>query len=199
MYGRVTEVNHDRTRPQPVARSHGADEPAAGAVTGSLHDPSATRDFPEASADRATGEAAGRLPAIDGYDVLNVLGRGGMGVVYRARHIRLNRVVALKVILSGSHAAEYELARFQTEAETIARLSHPHIVQVYEVGQAEGRPYLALEFVDGGSLDHRLTGDAPTRRGGGPFRGGPGPGRPLRPFAGDHPPRPETGEHPAFV
>src|SRR5260370_17873649 len=157
----MTEPHRDPL-PPPTARldpATGADAGQGdGGITDSYHDPLATRAFPEGGPDRESNEATGRLPLIEGYDVLDVLGRGGMGVVYRARHIRLNRIVALKVILSGSHAGEHELARFQTEAETIARLSHPHIVQVYEVGQSEGRPYLALEFVDGGSLDQKLTG-----------------------------------------
>ena len=72
-----------------------------------------------------------------------------MGIVYKARERRLNRLVALKMLLSGSYATPRELDRFRREAETIARLQHPHIVQIHEIGEHEGRPYLALEFVDG--------------------------------------------------
>jgi serine/threonine protein kinase len=97
-------------------------------------------------------------PAVAGYEILGRLGRGGMGVVYKARQVRLNRVVALKMILTGPHANEEELARFRTEAETQARLQHPNIVQIHEVGEAAGRPYFALEYVDGGSLDKFLAG-----------------------------------------
>ena len=85
-------------------------------------------------------------------------GEGGMGVVYRARHLKLNRIVALKMILSGSHAGEAEQARFRTEAEAVARLQHPNVVQVFEVGGSEGVTFLALEFCPGGSLDRKLAG-----------------------------------------
>jgi WD40 repeat protein/tetratricopeptide (TPR) repeat protein/tRNA A-37 threonylcarbamoyl transferase component Bud32 len=95
---------------------------------------------------------------VPGYDLLGVLGRGGMGVVYKARHQKLNRLVALKMILAGGHAGEAELARFRTEAEAVARLQHPGVVQIYDVGEHNGLPYLALEYCDGGSLAGRLGG-----------------------------------------
>jgi tRNA A-37 threonylcarbamoyl transferase component Bud32 len=95
---------------------------------------------------------------IPGYEILGVLGRGGMGVVYKARHLKLNRLVALKMILAGGHAGAGELARFRTEAEAIARLQHPHIIQVFEVGEHEGKPYFSLEFCAGGSLAQNLDG-----------------------------------------
>jgi WD40 repeat protein/predicted Ser/Thr protein kinase len=96
--------------------------------------------------------------AIQGYEILGELGRGGMGVVYKAQQVGLNRIVALKMVLSGAHAEADELARFRTEAEAVARLQHPNIVQVYEVGEQRGLPYFSLEFVDGGSLEDRIDG-----------------------------------------
>jgi tetratricopeptide (TPR) repeat protein len=105
------------------------------------------------------GEAAPAAPvSVPGYEILGELGRGGMGVVYKARHLALDRVMALKMILAGGHAGAAELARFQTEAHAIARLAHPGIVAVYEVGEHEGRPFLSLEYCGGGSLEKRLNG-----------------------------------------
>src|SRR5262249_46829672 len=96
------------------------------------------------------------LPAIPGYQIIRQLGRGGMGVVYEARDITLQRHVALKMILAGSHAGAEHLVRFQTEAVAIARLKHQHIVQIYEIGVYDGKPYISLEFCPGGSLDRQL-------------------------------------------
>ena len=92
------------------------------------------------------------LPKIPGYEVESVLGRGGMGVVYKARHLKLNRPVALKMMIYGAGATPQELARFQREAEAVAALHHPHIVQIYDVGEVDGRPYYTMEFLEGGSL-----------------------------------------------
>jgi serine/threonine protein kinase len=104
-------------------------------------------------------ETAASLPAVPGYEILEMLGRGGMGVVYRARHLALKRTVALKMILAGGHAGTDERARFQGEVQAVARLSHPNIVQIYEVGEHEGLPFCALEFVAGQSLAQKLDGN----------------------------------------
>ncbi len=98
------------------------------------------------------------VPAIDGYEIMGELGRGGMGVVYRARQVRLNRPCALKTILAGAHANDETTARFMAEAEAVARLQHPNVVQIYHVGEAGGLPFFELEYLDGGSLDRRLNG-----------------------------------------
>src|SRR5439155_4224549 len=87
---------------------------------------------------------------------LEVLGSGGMGVVYKARHEKLNRLVALKMVLPGG--GPHEKARIRAEAEAVARFQHPHIVQIYEVGEHDGCTYLALELVSGGSLADELGG-----------------------------------------
>jgi tetratricopeptide (TPR) repeat protein len=95
---------------------------------------------------------------VPGYDILAELGRGGMGVVYQARHTALKRLVALKVILSGDFASREQVDRFRGEAEAVARLRHPNIVQIHEIGEARGCPFFSLEFVEGGSLARRIAG-----------------------------------------
>jgi eukaryotic-like serine/threonine-protein kinase len=105
------------------------------------------------------------VPTVPGYEITRELGRGGMGVVYHARHIRLNRPCALKMILAGAHASPDDVARFVTEAEAIARLEHPSIVQIRHIGEADGLPFLELEYLAGGSLDQQLDGTPwPTTR-----------------------------------
>src|SRR5262245_22966489 len=97
-------------------------------------------------------------PRIPGYEVQAPLGRGGMGVVYKARHLKLNRTVAIKMMLAGAYADRQQLTRFMREAVTVAGLRHAHIVQVYDVGDFDGLPYFTMEYVGGGSLAHMLAG-----------------------------------------
>ncbi|MCC6418075.1 MAG: protein kinase [Gemmataceae bacterium] len=101
---------------------------------------------------------AGEGVQVPGYEILKELGRGGMGVVYKARQVALNRIVALKMILSGAHADAAEKERFRAEAKAAARVQHPNLVQIYDVGEHDGRPFFSLEFVDGRSLAEEIRG-----------------------------------------
>jgi eukaryotic-like serine/threonine-protein kinase len=96
-----------------------------------------------------------RAPA--GYVIEKELGRGGMGVVYLARSVALQCPCALKMILAGVHSGDAEVEHFRTEAQAIARMQHPGIVQVFEIGEHDGKPFMALEFCSGGSLDALLA------------------------------------------
>ncbi|HVK07580.1 MAG TPA: protein kinase, partial [Gemmataceae bacterium] len=130
------------------ARTAGSGDPAA---TGDLHGAGPTPLPP-----------AVRIP---GYTILGELGRGAMGVVYKARDDRLGRTVAIKMILAGGHAGAAARERFAREAKAVAALNHPNVVQIYEIGDANGLPYLALEYVPGGTLlDLVDAGPVPPRR-----------------------------------
>ncbi len=116
-------------------------------------DPYATR------ADGAAAPVARPVTAtVPGYEIVSELGRGGMGVVYLARDVRLDRRVALKMILAGEHAGGEEIQRFRSEARAIAQLQSQNIIQIYEVAEHDGRPYFALEYCAGGSLARRAGG-----------------------------------------
>jgi serine/threonine protein kinase/tetratricopeptide (TPR) repeat protein len=97
-------------------------------------------------------------PEIRGFSIVGELGRGNMGVVYKARQLNLNRLVALKVIRGGRHAGREELQRFLNEARVIALVQHPHIVRIYDVGEQDGLPYFSMEYVEGGNLAEHLSG-----------------------------------------
>ena len=100
----------------------------------------------------------GPAPRVPGYEILEELGRGGMGVVYKAWQRSLQRTVALKMILGGSFAANEELERFRGEAMAVARLHHPHLLSIYEIGENQHLPFYAMEYMEGGSLARRLNG-----------------------------------------
>jgi serine/threonine-protein kinase len=120
--------------------------------------PPAGEPTPAQQAPEQPALGGGPVAAPPGYEVLGELGHGGMGIVYKARQVNADRLVVLKMILAGGHAEPDQLARFRTEAEAIARLQHPHVVQVFEVGQHNGLPFFSLEFCPGGSLDKKLAG-----------------------------------------
>jgi len=92
-------------------------------------------------------------PRLADYEILGELGRGGMGVVYKARQIGLGRTVALKMVRKGCHASDDDIARFQAEAAALARIQHANIIQIFECGSHDGQPYFSLEIADGGTAD----------------------------------------------
>jgi tetratricopeptide (TPR) repeat protein len=120
--------------------------------------PAAAPDPDATNYPMAAGSAERALPRRFGdYQLLEVVGRGGMGVVFRAQQVKANRLVALKMILAGRFAAPETLERFRLEARAAAALNHPGIVQIYDVDEAEGRPFFTMEFVTGGSLQDALA------------------------------------------
>jgi serine/threonine protein kinase len=106
--------------------------------------------------DQTRAQTTGHVDRLDEYEILCELGHGGMGVVYKARQKALNRVVSLKMILAGGRASPHHLARFTAEARAVAKLDHPNIVRVFDIGDHDGLPFFAMEFVDGGPLDAQL-------------------------------------------
>jgi formylglycine-generating enzyme required for sulfatase activity len=120
-----------------------------------------TRNTGAVATDLTPGESR-EYPEIPGYEILGILGHGGMGLVYRARQLKANRLVALKMIRAVEHASPQDRLRFQIETEAVARLQHPHIVQLHEVGEVRGQPFFSLEFCDSGTLTDQLKKQRPT-------------------------------------
>jgi WD40 repeat protein/tRNA A-37 threonylcarbamoyl transferase component Bud32 len=118
----------------------------------------ATSSFHSSGPQSASPAGPRDYPPVPGYEIVGELGRGGMGVVYKARQLKLNRLVALKMILAGGHVGDDQMARFRREAEAVAQLQHPGIVQIYEVGEQDGLPFFSLELIEGGSLADKLAG-----------------------------------------
>ena len=154
-------------KPDPLVTEAPGTSAAAGTSPGGS-DP--TIEQPTGKQPAVTSRLAGTIPvaevpkSIGGYTIHGVLGRGGTGVVYKALDVELKRTVALKMLWAGPDASEDELVRFRGEAEMVAQLQHPNIVQIYDIGQHEGHPYLALEFVEGGSLDAAIRGQPQSPR-----------------------------------
>ncbi len=144
------------TDPNPITRNRSATDPHPATPTdgGTLQTGGVltVRQGPESSS----------LTVVPGYEILGELGHGGMGVVYKARQIKADRLVALKMILAGKHTDVKDRIRFQIEAESVARLVHPNIVPLFEVGEHDGLPFFSLEFCEGGSLDRKLKNWTPS-------------------------------------
>jgi serine/threonine protein kinase len=136
--------------PTPPATTCAGDELSLGAL---LEDRA-----PDTVIGEVVTQVAETVPEVPGYTIERELGRGGMGVVYLARQNHLNRQVALKMILAGEHASPRDRARFLAEAEAIAKIHHPGVVQVYDFGVHDGHAYFALEYIPGGTLHDRLRG-----------------------------------------
>src|SRR5262245_10805112 len=119
--------------------------------------------FPSSHAPRdrkpiAPPQLSPTLPRIPDYEIESILGRGGMGVVYMAKQLKLHRPVAIKMLLAGNLATKHEIARFTREAEAVAAMRHANIVQIHDIGDFQGCPYFTMEFMEGGTLAARLAG-----------------------------------------
>ena len=147
------------TEPDPADQIVGSTAQVTGDKPRIASDRTVSQSGPSAPSPRAIPDRSRTdRPRIPGYEILEKLGEGGMGIVYKARQQGLNRLVALKMIIGGSHVRVDHLARFRIEAEAVARLRHPNILQIYDIGEVDGLPFVSLELLEGGGLDDRLAG-----------------------------------------
>ena len=161
--GEITDIDRGASAQQDPGAPIGPDRDATADF-----DPDATEGFVHSAGVAATntqeasqstgGRKGDKLPRITGYEILGVLGAGGMGIVYKARQPRLDRLVALKMIKAGAGALPDDLARFEAEARAVAAIDHPNIIKIFEIGERDGLPYFSLEFLEGGSLAERIAG-----------------------------------------
>ena len=121
-------------------------------------EPNLNLDDPERTLLSTTNDAVGARPRIAGYEILELLGSGGMGIVYKARQERLDRLVALKMVRAGAGARPEDLVRFETEAKAVAAIDHNNIIKIFDIGEEDGLPYFSLEYLPGGSLANKIGG-----------------------------------------
>src|SRR5262245_29017192 len=158
----LQQPSQSRSKPQPAAGTEGrkkSPSQLADAQTAQIGSLSALRESPERTGPYVPEQAARvDYPAMPGYEIISALGRGGMGVVYQTRQVSADPLVDLKRILAATHETEADLARFHAASQAVARLQHPNIVQIFEVGEHNGLPFFSLEFCPGGSLEKKLAG-----------------------------------------
>ena len=151
---RTIDLPREATRQAPKGDS--TDELSPSQIEGTLPLEKAPPSAKPTLKSRKKADPLGGKTVVAGYQILGELGRGGMGVVYKARQPGANRIVALKMVLNAAHAGPESLMRFKIEAESIALLQHPNIVQLYDVGEEDGCPFFSLEFVEGESLAKKI-------------------------------------------
>jgi serine/threonine-protein kinase len=156
-------MSDQRRPPMDLPSTRAPDSCPAEGATKTSPDPSGSNATPEVATVHppAAADPSGfgrNPPSIPGYELLTKLAPGGMGVVYEARQMRLNRTVALKVLRAAEFAGDADLVRFRVEAEAVARLDHPNVVRIHDFGEHNGLPYYSMECVEGGTLADKLAG-----------------------------------------